>query len=79
MTIYGVDVVDPEKLKRPFAELAETPDEWRGIFGKSLSTIRTFLAVHDGLGVLAKCVNQAMVNEASKKEHPRWSEGHHLC
>ncbi len=75
MTIYGVDVVDPEELKRPFATLADTPEEWRGIFGKSLHSIRGFLAVHDSFEVLAKCVSQVMASEASKKENPRWPEG----
>ena len=77
MTIYGVDVVDPEDLKQPFAGLADTPHEWRGIFGKSLRTMRAFLAAHDGFEVLAKCVNQVMASEASKKENPRWAQGHY--
>jgi hypothetical protein len=32
MTIYGVDEADPEKFKHPFADLADAPEEWRGIF-----------------------------------------------
>jgi hypothetical protein len=75
MTIYGVDEVDVEKLKHPFATLGDTPEEWRGIFGKSLQSIRTFLAAHDGFEVLAKCINQAMASAASKKENPHWAEG----
>ena len=51
MTIYGVDEVDVEKLKHPFATLGDTPEEWRGIFGNSLQSIRTFLAAHDGFEV----------------------------
>jgi hypothetical protein len=75
MTIYGVDEVDLDKLKEPFATLAETPEEWRIVFDSSLKSIRAFLAVHDGFEVLAKCINLAMANAAAKKENPRWSEG----
>jgi hypothetical protein len=74
MTIYGVDELDPEKLKHPFATLADTPEEWRGIFNKSLQSIRTFLAAHDGFEVVAKCINQTIANAASKAENPRWPE-----
>jgi hypothetical protein len=75
MTIDGVDVIDPDKLRHPFAGLADTPDEWRGIFGKSLNSIRAFLAMHDGLEVLAKCTNQVMASAAYKKENPHWPVG----
>jgi hypothetical protein len=74
MTIYGVDEVDLEKLKHPFAALADTPEEWRAIIGKSLGFIRMFLAEHDAFEVLAKCINQVMADAASKKENPRWVE-----
>lgn len=72
MTIYVVDEADLSKLEHPFAALADKPEEWRVIFGKSLQTIRVFLAAHDGVEVLAKCVHQAMVGAASRKENPRW-------
>lgn len=74
MAMYGVDVIEPEILdtQHPFAELADTPDEWRSIFNKSVQDVRKFLAIHDGLAVIAKCTNQAMVIEASRKENPRW-------
>ena len=75
MTIYGVDVLGPEGLRHPFADLANSPEEWRVIFTKSLQSIRTFLAIHDNFEVLAKCVNQVMAQAASKKENPRWAQG----
>ena len=75
MTIYGVDQVDAEELRHPFAGLAETPEQWRCIFNESLQSIRAFLAAHDNLEIVAKCVHQAMVGATKKKENPRWAEG----
>ena len=77
MTIYGVDVLGPDGLRHPFTELADSPQEWRVIFTKSLHNIRTFLAIHDNFEALSKCVNQVMAQAASKKENPRWVEGNY--
>ena len=71
-TIYGVDVIDPDKLTHPFSELAHTPDGWRVIFNGSLDAITRFLAAHDPFEVLAKCVHQVMVNAAYREDNPRW-------
>ena len=72
--MHGVDVIEPELLEthHPFADLADTPDEWRSVFNKSIQDIRKFLAIHDSFAVVAKCTNQAMVAEAWRKENPRW-------
>lgn len=72
MVIDGVDEARLDDLKHPFSELADTPEEWRAIFNNSLRSIRTFLAGHDGVEILAKCVQQAMAGLASRKENPRW-------
>jgi hypothetical protein len=72
--MYGFDEADVEKLKAPFEDLAETPEEWRVIFDKSLRKIRTFLASRDAFGILAKCADVALGNLARHKENPRWPE-----
>lgn len=74
MRISGVDEIDPEILtqRHPFSGLADTPEEWRSLFSKSVDSIRTFLAVHDGIEVLAKCVNQTLASAEYKKRNPRW-------
>ena len=74
-SIYGVDEADLEKLQHPFATLADTPEQWRSIFDRSLGFIRSFLTVRDSASVIAKCVNQAMASAAARKEDPRWMEG----
>ena len=75
--MYGFDDIDLEALRLPFAALADTPAEWRVIFGQSLQSIRTFLAVHDGFEVLAKCTNQVRATAAFKEENPRWPVGNY--
>jgi hypothetical protein len=42
--IYGVDTIDPRTLIHPLAGLADTPEEWRIIFDKSLKFISGFLS-----------------------------------
>jgi hypothetical protein len=73
MSIYGVDEIEPDKLRHPFAALADTPEEWRVVFDTSIQFIRAFLAAHDNFEILAKCINQTILNAASKEENPRWA------
>ena len=72
MTIYGFGEVDLEELRHPFAGLAKTPEEWRRVFSKSLQSVRIFLAIHDSLEVIAKCVNQARANATFQNDNPGW-------
>jgi hypothetical protein len=44
--IYGVDVVDPNKLRHPFSGLTDTPDDWRGIFNGSLDESPSGVSIH---------------------------------
>jgi hypothetical protein len=71
-SIHGADEVDLGSLKHPFADLAETPEEWRAVFSHALQFVRDFLATHDAFEVLSRSVYQVSNILAARQENPRW-------
>jgi hypothetical protein len=68
MEIYGVDIVDQEKLRHPLSDLADSPEGWRAVFEEALHSITKFLAARDPFEILAKTSSQLRANVAAKKE-----------